>query len=244
MPKRSTLRRTKRIVERLKVEDKDAIFRNSDLADFGVRVHTHWGQTLYRPVPGTGLKRVTLGPIALKTIKERRREATAIIDRIKRGEDAKPSKPSREPTVADLAECCLYNHVAVRCKPNTAKNYRMAMQNHILPALGTKALKDVSPGDATALHHKLRNTPYTANQAMSVLSKLFTLAESQGMMPPGRNPCQHVRYYRGQSRERCLAPEEYRRLGAVLRKFETEGLMLPSAIAAVRLLMLTDRRPL
>ena len=34
MPKRSTLRLTKRIVDRLKVDDKDAIFWDSDLAGF------------------------------------------------------------------------------------------------------------------------------------------------------------------------------------------------------------------
>ena len=78
---------------------------------------------------------MTLGPVAKVTTDERRREAAAVIDRIKRG----APKPACEPTVADLAERCLTNHVAVRCKPNTA------------------------------------------NQAMWVLSKMFTLAQSWGM---------------------------------------------------------------
>ena len=38
MPKRSPLKLTKRIVERLKAKDKDAIFWDSALAGFGVRV--------------------------------------------------------------------------------------------------------------------------------------------------------------------------------------------------------------
>ena len=46
MPRRSTLRLTKRIVERLKAEDKDAIFWDRDLAGFGVRVHAT-GRKLY-----------------------------------------------------------------------------------------------------------------------------------------------------------------------------------------------------
>ena len=37
MPKRSTLKLTKRIVERPKAEGKDAIFRDRELAGFGVR---------------------------------------------------------------------------------------------------------------------------------------------------------------------------------------------------------------
>ena len=43
MPKRSTLRLTKRIVDRLIADGKDAIFWDRDLAGFGVRVHaTQW----------------------------------------------------------------------------------------------------------------------------------------------------------------------------------------------------------
>ena len=87
-----------------------------------------------------------------------------------------------------------------------------------------------------------RDTPYTANRTVWVLSKMFVLAESWGMVPPGRNPCRHVRYYSEKSRERFLTSEDIRRLGAALKKFEAEGSMLPSAIAAVRLLMLTGCR--
>ncbi len=46
MPKRSTLKLTKRIVERLKAAGKDAIFWDRDLTGFGVRVHTT-GRKLY-----------------------------------------------------------------------------------------------------------------------------------------------------------------------------------------------------
>ena len=147
MPRRSTLRLTKRIVERLKAEDKDAIFWDRDLAGFGVRVHAT-GRKLYivQSRGPAGLKRVTLGPVGSETIDKRRREAAIVIGRIKRGEDPMPPKPAPEPTVADLAARCLKNHVAVRCKPNTAKNYRMALQNHILPALGKKGVEGCRAG--------------------------------------------------------------------------------------------------
>ena len=50
VPRRSTLRLTTRIVDRLQMDDKDAIFWDRDLAGFGVRVAlypyvsklTHW----------------------------------------------------------------------------------------------------------------------------------------------------------------------------------------------------------
>ena len=123
MPKRSTLRLTKRIVDRLTADGKDAIFWDSDLAGFGVRVHTT-GRKLYivQSRGPAGLKRVTLGRVGTETVDARRREAAEVIDRIKRGEDPKPAPP---PTVADLAARWLKNHVEARCRPNTAHGYRL-----------------------------------------------------------------------------------------------------------------------
>ena len=243
MPKRSTLKLTKRIVERLKAEGKDAIFWDRDLTGFGVRVHTT-GRKLYivQSRGPAGLRRVTLGRVGNDPIDKHRREAAAVIDRIKRGEDPIPSEAPPEPTVADLAERFLEKFVAVRCKPRTAKNYRLAIQHQILPALGTMALKDVGPEDVTALHHELRDKPSAANQAVWVLSKMFALAENWGIVAPGRRPTRHVRQYRETSRERFLTPEEYRHLGATLTRLEAEGSMMPSAVAAIRLLVLTGCR--
>ena len=243
MPKRSTLKLTKRIVERLKAEGKDAIFWDSALAGFGVRVHTT-GRKLYivQSRGPAGLKRLTLGRVGDDPVDQHRREAAAVIDRIKRGEDPFPPEPAPEPTVADLADRFLDKFVAARCKPSTAKNYRLTIQHQILPALGTKVLKDVGPEDVTALHHALRDKPAAANQAMWVLSKMFALAENWGMVPPGHRPTRHVRRYRDTSRERFLAPEEYRHLGDTLKRLEAEGSMMPSAVAAIRLLMLTGCR--
>ena len=243
MPRRSTLRLTTRIVDRLQVDDKDAIFWDRDLAGFGVRVHAT-GRKVYvvQSRGPAGLKRVTLGPVAGLPFEQRRREAAEVIDRIKRGEDPLPPAPAPEPTVADLALQCLTAHVAVHCKPRTAEAYRTALDNHILPAFGTMLLKDVGRKEVGALHHRLRDTPAMANRVVWILSKMFSLAEAWEMMPTGRNPCRAVRLYKEQSRDRFLTPEEFRRVGTALRDFEADGSMWPPTIAALRLLMLTGCR--
>ena len=71
---------------------------------------------------------------------------------------------------------------------------------------------------------------------------MFALAEAWGMTPPRRNPCRSVRKYKEHRRERFLAPEEYRRLGRVLDEAAADGSVFPSAIAALRLLLLTGCR--
>ena len=243
MPKRSTLRLTTRSVAALRVTGKDAVYWDRDLAGFGVRVQVS-GRKVYvvQSRGPAGLRRVTLGPCAGESIDKRRREAAAVIDRIKRGEDPIPPEPEPDPTVADLTVRCLRAYVTVHCKPKTVKLYRTAIDRHIVPALGAMAVKDVRSKDVIALHDSLRNTPSMANHVVSMLSKMFSLAETWDLVPQGRNPCRVVSHYREQSRERFLTPEEYRDVGAGLREVEADGSMWPPAIAALRLLMLTGCR--
>ena len=132
MPKRNTLRLTKRIVDGLSVDDKDAVFWDRDLAGFGVRVHAT-GRKFYvvqsrRPA---GLKRVSLGPVAGPSIEQRRREAAEVIDRIKRGEDPLPPVPAPEPTVTDLAAQYLEAHVAASASSSKAPASYLSTQIRI-----------------------------------------------------------------------------------------------------------------
>ncbi len=85
-------------------------------------------------------------------------------------------------------------------------------------------------------------SPYQANRCLEVISKMFNLAELWGLRPDGTNPRKHVRKYPEEKRERFLSAAELRRVGEVLKEMETESVELPSAILAVRLLMLTGCR--
>ena len=104
------------------------------------------------------------------------------------------------------------------------------------------ALGGVGRAEVSELHHRLRETPVVANTVVGVLSKMFSLAEAWGLVPPGRNPCRAVRRYRTRPCERFLTPAEFRRLGRALTDVEAEGKMWPPAIAAIRLLTLTGCR--
>ena len=243
MPKRSTLRLTTRSVAALPATGSDAVHWDRDLAGFGVRVQRN-GRKVYvvQSRGPAGLKRVTLGPVAGKAIDQRRREAAEVIDRIKRGLDPFPPKPEPDPTVADLAARSMRAYVKVHCKPKTEKLYRTAIDRHIVPALGTMAVKAVRSSHVIELHDRMRDTPAMANHVVAMLSKMFSLAQTWELVPRGRNPCKAVNHYREQPRERFLTPEEYRRVGAALREVEADGSMWPPAIAAIRLLMLTGCR--
>ena len=221
MPKRSDLRISKRSVDALRVESKDAVFWDRDLPGFGVRVHRTGRKTYVVQTRGPrGPKRVTIGLHGDIAAEQARKEATTIIDRIKRGMDPVPSAPAPELTVADLAERCMSAHVKVNCRPKTVELYRHAVYSYIVPELGSLAIGAVERAHVSALHYKLRDKPYQANHVLVVLSKMFSPAETWGLAPPGRNPCRFVRMYKKHKRERFLTEDECRRVGRVLDEAE------------------------
>ena len=229
MPRRAELTISKRTVDGLAVEGKDAVFWDRELAGFGVRVYPS-GRKIYvvqSRGPG-GSKRITLGRHGEFTVEQARKEAVAVIDRIKRGENPVAAPPEPAFTVADLAQRYLETHVAVNCNAHTAGIYRGSLDNHILPALGTMPIGSVGRPEASALHFGLRDTPRAANRALMVLSKMFSLAEDWGLAPAGGNPCRFVRKYKEGMRERFLTPDEYRRLGRALCALDAGG-PLPAA---------------
>ena len=147
------------------------------------------------------------------------------------------------PTVAALAARYLEDHVAARCKPRTAASYRLAIDKHILPALGRLPALAVGQAQATELHYALRDTPVMANQVVDVLSRIFNAAEDWGLVAEGSNPCRFVVKYRERKRERFLTEgRSFRRLGRVLADAVTCRGVSAHAVVAIRLLMLTGCR--
>ncbi len=71
---------------------------------------------------------------------------------------------------------------------------------------------------------------------------MFNLAEKWGLRPDASNPCRHVERYKEHRIERFLSNDELARLGEVLTEAERTGIELPSAIAAIRLLLFTGCR--
>ena len=237
---------SKRTVEALSVET-DTMFWDSELPGFGVRVYPSSSKVYIAQTRAKGKsKRVTIGRHGVLTAEQARQRAALVIARVKAGEDPIPApvtpKPASGPTVTEMAERYLEEHVAVRCKPSTAVQRRFLLRKHVLPALGSTPLVTVSREDVADLHYKLRATPTTANSAVATLSRIFTFAETCGLLPEGGNPCRFVVKYRERKRERFLSDDEFDRLGRVLTEMQAEGRLSAHAAAALRLLMITGCR--
>ena len=238
---------SRRTVETLQAGEREAVYWDSELQGFGIRVYPSGSKVyLVQTRAGGKSRRLTLGRHGLISADQARREAARIIADIKAGREpvfGNGSAPADAgPTVAEVAERYMREHVAVRCKPTTVRQCRHMLDKHLLPALGTVCLGEIGRERVAALHFSLHETPTMANIVVDMLSRLFYMAEGWGIAPEGGNPCRFVRKYKERSRERFLSEEEFRRLGRTLDEVEAEGKVCSSAVAAFRLLMLTGCR--
>ena len=233
---------SKRTVEALSVE-RDTVFRDRTLTGFCVRVYPSGGKVYIVQIRGPkGAKRVTVGRHGVISAGEARDRAALVIARIKAGEDPVPEALPAGPTVAEAAALYLEKHVAVRCKPKTAKTLQGVVERRIVPELGRLALAAVEPERVVELHYRMRETPAMANLVVETLSHIYNLAEEWGLAPADGSPCRRVTKYPSRRRERFLTAEEFDRLGGALSELEAEGRVSAYTVAALRLLMLTGCR--
>ena len=172
---------------------------------------------------------------------EARKRASTLIRRIKEETDPRPSSPSAELTVAELAQRYM-EYATVSCKTQTIDSYGMIIDTQIVPALGERKIGSVRRADVAALHYALNDRPGMANNTVQVLAQMFRKAGQWRLIPEGSNPCRGIRKYPLRVRNRYLTRDEYCRLGRALKQAEADGSVSGSAAAALRLLVLTGCR--
>ncbi len=238
---------TNRAVAALRVE-RDTVYWDRDLPGFGVRVYPGGGKVYIAQArePDRTIRRVTVGRHDVLNADQARQRAALVIARIRAGEDPVPlplaARLNGGPTVAELAERYLEEHVQVRIKPGTQFRVRGMLDNHILPALGRLPLETVEPSHVSEFHQGLSDRPVTANKCVKVLSHMYRLGTGWGLVPEGFNPCRSIGKYPERSRERFLTDAEFTRLGRVLDEAVDSGSVPLTAVTAIRLLMLTGCR--
>ena len=233
---------TKRAVDAIKPNGTDTVYWDGELTGFGVRVRKSERKTYVVQTRVAGeLRWFTVGQHGSFTPEDARIEALAILASAKKGVDPRDADAERvaEPAMADLGQRFLEEYVPSHLKPSTQEEYRRSVELFINPAIGALGVSAVARKDIAGLHHALRTKPYQANRTLGVPSKMFLLAEVWGWRPDASNPCRHVKRYKEHPRERFLSQQEIARLGDVLRVAEDE---MPSAVAALRLLLLTGCR--
>jgi integrase len=236
---------TKRVVDNLEPGPKDRIVFDDELKGFGLRIAPTGRKTfLVQYRAGGRCRRVKIGQMGSVTPDQARKLARSVLGSVASGENPAEviALDRKAPRVRDLAARYLRDHVELRLKPRTQREYRHCLDVYILPAIGSFRVADVSRADIVDIHSSMRATPYQANRVLEVARAMFNHAEIWGLRAEGANPCRRVKRNPERKRERHLLPEELSRLGAVLDERLAAGLETPFVIAAFKLLIFTGCR--
>ncbi|WP_419809187.1 tyrosine-type recombinase/integrase [Sphingomonas sp.] len=241
---RENIKLTKALISNAAPSDTDYVIWDTEVRGFGLRVLPSARKSfVFQYRIGRVSKKLTLGSgeLSLSLMRDLARQAAgkvaAGIDPGKERDDLR-----NRVTIAELVERFDVTHITFHVKASTAKEYRRAIQLYILPAFGTMHVADVTRSQIHAFHQKMKNKPTQANRTLEILSKMFNLAEEWEYRAPNTNPRKGIKKYPETKRERFLSAAELERVGEVLAEMEDDRIEMPSAIAAVRLLMFTGCR--
>ena len=201
---------------------------DDEIAGFGLRVQSSGERSYfvqYRNAQGRS-RRMTLGRHGKITADEARKTALRVFAAVREGKDPLAERRAYidAPTVGDLLDRYITEHLERRNRPTTRAEFRRLVECHIRPALGSQKVAAVTRQDIAKLHGRLAETPRQANLVLSICSKAFSLAEKWSMRLDSTNPCRRIDRNPEQHRERFLSAEELLRLNDTLRKAEREGL--------------------
>lgn len=186
---------------------------------------------------------VTLGRVDEITLDAARAKAQILRAEVAKGNDpADHAKMAAGlPTVRDLAKRYTAEY-APRKRPSSQKNDALLWGKHIIPLLGDILVAELDTADVMALQNALIENQTTANRAVALFSKAMSLAEVWGWRPQNTNPCQQIKKFPENKRQRILSRGELARFGARLAEIEAKHAAGWQYVDLLRLLLVTGCR--
>lgn len=220
-------------------ESGNRIVYDREVPGFGVRITANHAIRFVLEYSIHGRqRRYTIGPWPELTATAAREKAR----RLRAGIADKGIDPLAErqelraaPTIADLADRYLDEHARPHKAETSVAEDESLLRRVIRPELARHRVTSVQRTDVERLRRRLRSTPYRANRALALLSKMLNLAIGWGLR--GDNPCKGVKRYPEDRRERWLRTEDIARLNAALDRHSN-----PIVANAIKLCLLTGAR--
>jgi len=192
----------------------EVLFRDSRLAGFAVRARRLADGAIrrdflvswqYRNGEGKRVsRRVFIGQHGNPwTADAARAEATRLLEAREKGGRVVSAKQAAksERTVADLIDAFERDYLP-GLKAKTQAEYRMLAKQRIRPKFGKLRVGELTRADVRDWHASARKTPFSANRALAVLSKMMAFAVEREWRAD--NPCYGVAKFKEKARERWL----------------------------------------
>lgn len=222
---------TKRTVDALKAGESEFTVWDDAVTGFGLRVRPSGAMSyvvVYRAGPGRGapVRRYTIAAVGKITPEDARGRAKTILGSVAHGHDPAGQKATERtsPTVAELSDRFMAEHVDPKRKTGTARHYGDILDRIVKPALGSMKADKLSRQQVGKLHSSLEETPFQANRMLAIVASMYSFAERTGIVADGINPARKIDKFKEGRRERFLTGDELERLGAAILEGETTGI--------------------
>lgn len=215
---------------------KPTVYYDTDLTGFGLKAFPSGALSWiveYRPGAGgrgVSKRRMVIGTTKTHTPDEARKRAGDVLAEVRLGADPMQSKTAlrQAETVGDILDGYLDQVRSLR-KASTAALFKLYVDKHIAPALGSKKAVLLSREEVLRFHRKIgKDHPATANRLIGVLSAAYNFGLKTRTLPKdATNPAAGIEKFKEESRERYLTEAELQRLGDAIREAETVGIEWP-----------------
>lgn len=206
-------------------------------AGLGVRVRPSGHRSfVYWQKGEDGAGRITLGPAALMSVEEARKQCLAIESGARSGRTQRSEVPTFGEFVDGPGRSCFE-----RGKPSTRKVTARMVTVRLLPAFGSLPLDRITRAAVTRWFDECsRTTPGAANRALNMLSRILKHAIVCGYLQT--NPARGIKWNPGAKLTRFLSREEVRRLHQALDRHGRGRASRALQADVIRLLLLTGCR--
>lgn len=220
----------------------ERIIRDAKVSGLALRLRSSGARTwVLLAKEGGKIARRTLGDAKLIPLKSVRQMASADVAAASKDDAAAPTAAlfASDARVAEVLARYLAFGAQGRWKHSTGRLMESIARSSILPVLGRRRVRDITPQEVACWHRDISAQTTSARMALSTLSGMMLYAEDHGMRPAGSNPCRGLRKKEVGHRGRHPSPDTVRRLWQALDHLQER---MPDACDAVRLLLLTGAR--
>ncbi len=214
MAGRDRVRLTDAAVERLRPREREFTVWDDRIHGLGVRVRPGGGKSyVWLQRSGGRSKRISLGPVSLRTVAEARQDCLA---RQVAHEPDKESKPRRRaPSFREFVEGEWKDAHFARYKPSTKKGHSSLLARQLLPEFGSIPLDRIAPARVRRWFDAFsRTAPVNANRGLDLLRQIMNFAIARGHA--SANPTAGIQPNRRPALTRFLSCEEIARLHRAL----------------------------
>lgn len=235
--KQNKLKLTMDLVSNLEPTEKEYAVWDTKIDGLHVRVLPSGSKSfaiLYRDQRRKQRRRV-LGKVSTTNLEKARRQAQAFLADLSRGHDQFEAAHRLRtiPKLEAVWERYLSDYAEPKKAARSVLSDRTIWKSQISTTFAKSHIDEITRQRVRAWHASMDQTPYQANRAIALLSKLISFAEIEGIS----NPCKGVTRYPEHTRISILTLAERRRLLAAIRGDHDTG-----ARVAIELILFTGAR--